>query len=477
MDELNYKILAPYVEDLFQEKGEKFSLSTTLGARSLGLIKATLRFIALKQAGSDLDKLFPINFKTVFTDQDYDESTWDAVKRIANNELWTNSIMVLRASRWKANIPSLTMGSDDWQDGTDPKYPVEVFLSKVFATKLFINKEQKKVLFVVERESSLWYKFLVATLFRTLPWFFGDGNPSPEYVEFFTMLSKKEGTEEYLLKVTDELVSFYNFEDEYFKRKLASWQSMFIEDKKEKLKRTAENSRDHYNQKMKEAEDFLKKMQEAMAEYMALQMSPKEEDQNEIYNFFKSHKNISLLSVARSDGDGEVRFSIVDTIDYYDEDDFKAIYNNPRSYLADSTMEIRKIAYEIFINHRGAFRTESLFELEGLNSIRPYGDSQNITHKDIAIPHPHLIQYHCLGQNREYISRYLSEGSWDLAIEQCIAAAKNIFFGDGTVMPYFFNDELKKYYEKDVKCIVADNGKDMSLKEFYEYVSKEKEEE
>lgn len=475
MDELNYKILAPYVEDLFQEKGEKFALSTTIGARTLSFLKATLRFIALKEAGEDIDKLFPINFKTNSTDTDYDERTWDTVKSIANNELLTNSIMVIRASHWKTNIPSLTMGSDDWQGGTDPKYPVEPLLSKFSTTKLFINKEQRKLLFVVERESYIWYKFLAATLFRTLPWIFGDGNPSPEYIEFFTMLSNGEGGEEYLLKVTDELVSSYNFEEEYFKRKLSSWQSIFLDDRKERLKRTAENARSSYNQKMKEAAVFLKKMQEAMAEYMALQTSSKEEDPNEIYNFFKAHKNISLLSVSRDGGSGSVKFSVLDTIDYYDEDDFKAIYNNPRSYLGDSTPEIRKIAYEIFINHRGAFRTESLFELDNLNDLYPYGDSQNITHKDIAIPHPHLIQYHCLGQNREYISRYLLEGSWDLAIEQCIAAAKNIFFGDGTVMPYFFNDELRKFYEKDVKCIVADTGKDMTLKEFYEYVSKEEE--
>ena len=63
-----------------------------------------------------------------------------------------------------------------------------------------------------------------------------------------------------------------------------------------------------------------------------------------------------------------------------------------------------------------------------------------------------------------------------MAIEQTIAAVKNINFGDSVVVGEFVND-VRRALDGACKCILADNGKDMTLREFLAYIRENKEDE
>ncbi len=62
-----------------------------------------------------------------------------------------------------------------------------------------------------------------------------------------------------------------------------------------------------------------------------------------------------------------------------------------------------------------------------------------------------------------------------MAIEQSIAAVKNINFGDSIVIGEFVSD-VRNAFNTSRKCILADNGKEMTLREFLAYIRENKEE-
>ena len=69
----------------------------------------------------------------------------------------------------------------------------------------------------------------------------------------------------------------------------------------------------------------------------------------------------------------------------------------------------------------------------------------------------------------------MQQGNWDMAIEQSIAATKNINFGDIVVIDSFLRDIRNSM--DSCKCIVANNGKEMTPREFLAYINENKENE
>jgi hypothetical protein len=128
---------------------------------------------------------------------------------------------------------------------------------------------------------------------------------------------------------------------------------------------------------------------------------------------------------------------------------------------------IIEVIINVFLKHYGTFRVDSMFTMTGISSLNVKSHTRADEYLDTHLPHPHLVNHGCLGGNGTYIGKYMSEGRWDMAIEQSIAATKNINFGDTTVV----NSMMRDIYNRmDVKFIIADNGQEMSPNEFLEYV-------
>ena len=64
-----------------------------------------------------------------------------------------------------------------------------------------------------------------------------------------------------------------------------------------------------------------------------------------------------------------------------------------------------------------------------------------------VLPHPHLYEYRCLGENEKPITEALMKGDWKLAVEQAIAAVRNLWFGDYTVMSTFMDRVTGRCYD------------------------------
>lgn len=62
----------------------------------------------------------------------------------------------------------------------------------------------------------------------------------------------------------------------------------------------------------------------------------------------------------------------------------------------------------------------------------------------------------------------MSQGNWDMAIEQTITASKNLNFGDSTVVSRMMQ---RLYENRDIiRCIILDDGRELTPNEFYNYL-------
>lgn len=163
-------------------------------------------------------------------------------------------------------------------------------------------------------------------------------------------------------------------------------------------------------------------------QYKALQASP-DDDNDAVWKFFKSHKSLSIGSAKRE----RIEFYITDTITNYDINELTKEFNNPRTYWGSLSGEYKKFVKYVLVERRAQIQARSMFVLEDSMrvSLRSHASG---TDTEFTIPHPHLNEYGCLGTNSTYLAKFNAEGDWDLAIEQAIAATKNININDGAVM-------------------------------------------
>ena len=192
------------------------------------------------------------------------------------------------------------------------------------------------------------------------------------------------------------------------------------------------------------------------------------DDSNAFANFIISHPNI--VSVKRYNNDS-IYYVIEDTVEFYDEDEFKSMYQNEYSYFSKSKPHSREF-YELFINHRGKMIVRSEFMLRNLSSITPIRKRDSYDPESIyeeVLPHPHLAFYACLGNNQTPLRQALESGNWDMAIDQTVGATKNVNFSDSTVM-----NEMIRYLNNNphLKFILADNGERMTMEQFTKYIEK-----
>lgn len=173
-------------------------------------------------------------------------------------------------------------------------------------------------------------------------------------------------------------------------------------------------------------------------------------DDDDVRDFFKSYKNLSVEKVSGS----AIYFTIEDSILYYDEELFERNLENGNSYLycddygnENYDNNIRRLLIEIFLEHKYEIQTAAHFCLNDFASLEPQSRYLPTSFINEVLPHPHLYEYRCLGENGKPITEALMKGDWKLAVEQAIAAVRNLWFGDYTVMSTFMDRVTGRCYD------------------------------
>ena len=219
---------------------------------------------------------------------------------------------------------------------------------------------------------------------------------------------------------------------------------------KESLEYAISNKVDAYNNYMRQ----LSQCKKANEAYM-LAKSYKPGKDTTLIDIFDNHDNLHFASIDKN----YIKYSVVDTIEYFDEDLLYDVVEND-----DYDAKSRAVLEWMYVKDNGRFLAESSMSIENLCAIYPVKELW-YKHPN-AIRHPHLYEFRCPGDNQMYWERALEEGNYDVAIEQTIQATKNISWGDGAVVERLMDNICYDYWDK--KCIMLNDGSFTSPRKVYE---------
>ena len=434
--------------------------ASPLGSYTLG---ATLRFIALRHHQGEIETIKPIRIETSQFSE-YNNGNHYA-QRAKENGI---ELYILSAPRG-AQLPAVT--EDGWASLDTPPYPVAPFLTTASETRVYSNSELKTTIVFVRQATEKWIDLFCSSMFRILPWYFTDGLSDDE-TALFKAISKKDA--DTFNNIINGLCERYDFHAARFKKILLGWDDGYRKQQIATLRSQCEEYHSMIARYQQEIATAFNRLEQSNVNLVALEAQGDSTDDS-VYKFFMSHKQITIFNTQKRRDGNEMDYCITDTIEYFDVDAFVRLYNNPNSAIGGAPKDIKDIFYSIFVDGKGVFRVEGVFHLTNLASLRACSGTTSGQFSGTHLPHPHLYHHACLGGNENYINNYLAQGNWDMAIEQSIAAVKNINFGDSIVIGEFVSD-VRNAFNTSRKCILADNGKEMTLREFLAYIRENKEE-
>lgn len=430
------------------------------------LLETTLRYIALKYHQGDIADIKPIRSNC---EQFSRYADGNELAQLAENGDVDTELFIYTAPR---DTKLLYIDAEGWVQLDKPPFPVSLFLSKVSETRVFINNNVKKAIIFVRNATEKWIELLCASMFRVIPWRCNNGEIDKDDHLLFASICQRDS--ETFTSIVNSLVRKKDLKSVRLKTMLFGWGDGYREVQMQSIQNRINEYHRYIADCQNKISNYLRGLAELNVNLSALQAQNISKDDS-VFKFFKTHSDIYVKTTQRDPQYGDILYySIVDTLEYYDKDEFLRVFNNDGSHLGRAPREVRELLYAIFAENKGAIRVESYFKLINLSSLYPIERTTSGDFIDISIPHPHLYHYACLGANGNYINSYLENGDWDMAIEQTIAATKNVNFGDGAVMSKFIND-LVGAYNTNIKFIVADNGTEMTFKEFLEYIRKREE--
>ena len=361
-----------------------------------------------------------------------------------------------------------TFTYDGWRTLEGAPRPLNKYLSQFAKTKVYVNDELQHVVAVVERRATMtWTQAFLSTFFCVFPWYF-PSEPTPEERDFFKSISVREGggaeSARSFIEYVNKAAELLDLRDMLLHKQLDGYGDRTRKARVDYCKNEADSITSRIREIQRNLADQYRRLSENNLLLTSL-MKMSASETNEVYDFFKSHKVLSIESV----DDNRIRYGVTETLDFYDEDEFMAIYENESSYLYDEASDDTiKAFHAIFVEHKASFITNAMFYLE---SMRYVGMIQDEMTEEDVLPHPHIYFYGCGGGNDQYYSQYAESGDWELAIEQSIAATKNLNFGDSTVV-----GKMIRWLEghNGTHCVkLASDGSIVSFREFIEMVKKE----
>lgn len=447
---------------------EVFGTSRGLYPFNSLLAETALRYISLKKNGGEIEGISHLRVcQEIYGVDNWTEYVEDTIAKNNNCTFF----VVTPSSSYEGNIPVIT--NDGFGTTSGWRIPVASILTAKtkIETSIYVNKERKKVFVFVKRTTPAWVRLFSSLLFMLVPWLYGDnydGYDSEEN-EFFKAINKGDG--ETIARIVNNLCENIDFEAIKTRAALQDWGSVQKKSQIEKVKKTINSINstiENYTQVLAQQYAELAISNENLKALMAYNSNSKDD----FYNFFKSRNLHYMLKGVDGYGNDYIDYSIVETIENYDQDEFFRIYNTPNSYMwYGERRKAAKVLHAIFGEERAVLRTECSFRLTNLSAITPNRYTLSGNFSSTVLPHPHIYYYNCLGSNKSYIDKYLAQGDWDMAIDQTIQAAKNLNFGDstvvGTLMDHLFGTL------KNVKFIILKDGTEMSPLEFIAHLEAE----
>jgi hypothetical protein len=382
---------------------------------------------------------------------------------------------------WGEDFQGMTIDAEGWESMGSVTCPLDRFLSQVTPSKVYINRDSRRVIATVKGSiSATWIQNFESMLWLMLPWYYPERKD--EEIKFFKSIStgknapSKSEAKQNLISYVNGVAEKHNVRDLQLHALLDGVQDSYRQSQLQEYSEQRDTIEGEISDYTAYLQNKYRRLMEVMEIIKGLELLAPEEDST-WFDFFKQHKNVKITEVSGAD----IFYSVVDTLEFYDEDEVKLLLDNETSWSSDYKSMLPMLK-TIFVEKRGIFRVNACFKLSNLSLVTPIKRKQA---DNGGMPNPHIYNYACSGGNDRYYSQYANEGSWDLAIEQSIAATKNWAVGDAAVGRRMF-DWIE--VNNTVPCIYVTDGSPMtngvtsdarlvSLEEYAEIIRKKTEQE
>lgn len=342
---------------------------------------------------------------------------------------------------------------------------VTEFYKKQFLTTCFINPERKSVIIFVDNLDVRKMHYLQCSIFAFLPWYF-DPEKGVSEVEMELITSLREKTPDKYNDVMEKIASQYDFRTARIRQLLSGFETRFEKIEARDVKRRIQDRREAINYLNEQIGDNLREKHELEIKLLGLEARiANTTEESEIMEYFLCNDKLVLLEVT----DNAMLFGVKTYIEYFDEDMAEAAINNKNSYLYHPNSEdgsryiptasIEKLMRAIFINQTLKIKVCAAYEFRLNGNVDARHDfSFDHEFKD-CMPNPHINGYRCMGNYQRTINDLLDNRNYISALEQCVASAKSLNFGDSTVMHLFARAIYNIDCDYNNRCIELPDGK------------------
>lgn len=365
------------------------------------------------------------------------------IHSLANNDSENNSA-VLEFVRRSFN----SVYGDDYVRAED----LSLFVKKLTDADFYINEKQKTTVIVVCNLDLKKLHMIQSFLPRLLPWYFKDRKQLTDEEKPLLLSLTKANAVEYATLI-EQFAKKFDFRSVQIRKLLDGFENIFEKRQLESLARDMQDIESDLRSLENSYAETLKRKTNNLVQQLGLTERMNEKKESEIMEYFLCNSSLHLQSVQGT----ALEFIAETYLDNYDPEMFERMIANERSvfYSVTNSKFSKEDAKELLI---GLFGEDAQLKIKvcaayklDLERTRAEGRS-NYTFPpsfENHLPNQHIQRHACLGSNGQYINKCLQNRDYILAIEQCVASARNFNMADGTVADEFvraiFSPSAKKF--------------------------------
>lgn len=353
---------------------------------------------------------------------------------------------------------------------------IKAFYKKSFSVDCFVNPHKKTTLLFVDLLSYRKLHYLQASILAFMPWYL-DKERGITDEEMELIKSLREATPDKYLQCLSNMVEKYDFRGARIRELLDGFEirmeKMELEEVVSKINGTDDEIR-HHNEAIGQ---LIKRRNDLCIRHLGLERKIEEgSGESEIMEYFLHNKHVVLENCA----DDDMRFGVKTYLDYFDPDIADSMIGNRQGSIYgyhhnDKVADkVERLMREVFLSDTPRIRIRicAAYRLVMNGCVHGLREFAFGSEYDGYIPNMHIQAHACMSSYECAVNEFLLKRDYIGAIEQCVASAKSLDFGDNVVLKEFMDKLWGEYYD-DKKCFELPDGSVVSMKAAYEWLEQE----
>ena len=305
---------------------------------------------------------------------------------------------------------------------------------------------------VIERSNYSKLHLILSAFPALLPALFKNEPVTDWERKFLKTLAGRDDTE--FVAMVKEWLANNDLRERILTRQLKAFASGRIDNQKKVISAELDRIDERIQSHEIDLNELYKKRETKTAILLGLATMTDNGSDDELLDFFKSNKELNLISAS----DSRMVFEVKTALANYDPEAFEAYVRSARSelycetnyygYSVDDGVAMMKAIFDtnrFKVMMRGKFLLD--YNHLDFDILRDYSGFL-----DDTVPNPHLTEYKCPGNNGQLISDAVRHYDYIMAVTYCIAVTANLNFAE----PHNVSNFMRHLFceARNTKCIV-----------------------